>query len=63
MIMRDTVFCLVEAPGADDRAAIIGSIEEMVAAVSRYVPGYRLKQSVQITPVAGDCGPSSPIRR
>jgi acetaldehyde dehydrogenase len=46
------VFCLVDAPSADDRAAIIDSIGQMVAEVSRYVPGYRLKQSVQITAVA-----------
>jgi acetaldehyde dehydrogenase len=52
MIMRDTVFCLVDAPAPGDREAIMGSIEEMVAEVSRYVPGYRLKQSVQITAVA-----------
>jgi acetaldehyde dehydrogenase len=52
MIMRDTVFCLVDAPAPSDREAIIGSIEAMAAEVSRYVPGYRLKQSVQITAVA-----------
>ena len=51
MIMRDTVFCLVDAPGADDRRAIVSSIEQMIAEVSRYVPGYRLKQAVQITAV------------
>ena len=51
MIMRDTVFCLVDAPGPDDRRAIVSSIERMVTEVSRYVPGYRLKQAVQITAV------------
>jgi len=51
MIMRDTVFCLVDAPSPDLRYEIIDSIERMVARVSRYVPGYRLKQAVQITPV------------
>jgi acetaldehyde dehydrogenase len=51
MIMRDTVFCLVNAPSPDLRREIVGSIERMVAEVSRYVPGYRLKQAVQITPV------------
>jgi acetaldehyde dehydrogenase len=51
MIMRDTVFCLVDAPSPDLRREIVGSIEAMVAEVSRYVPGYRLKQAVQITPV------------
>ena len=51
MIMRDTVFCLVDAPAPGDRSAIVGSIEQMIAEVSRYVPGYRLKQAVQITAV------------
>jgi acetaldehyde dehydrogenase len=44
MIMRDTVLTLSE--GADE-AAIRVSIEKMVAAVQKYVPGYRLKQEVQ----------------
>lgn len=44
-IMRDTVYCLA-AEGADTQA-IQASIEAMVAAVQAYVPGYRLKQSVQ----------------
>jgi acetaldehyde dehydrogenase len=44
LIMRDTVFTLSE-PG--DRDAIEESIAKMVAAVQAYVPGYRLKQSVQ----------------
>lgn len=44
LIMRDTVFTLSEL---GDQAAIEASIQEMVAAVQRYVPGYRLKQEVQ----------------
>jgi len=44
MIMRDTVFTLSE--GADEEA-IRASVNEMVAEVQRYVPGYRLKQEVQ----------------
>jgi len=48
LIMRDTVFCLV---GDTDHEAIRKSIREMVEKVSHYVPGYRLKQEVQITPV------------
>jgi acetaldehyde dehydrogenase len=48
LIMRDTVFCLV---GDADHEAIRASIIEMVGEVARYVPGYRLKQEVQITPV------------
>ncbi|MEU6140621.1 acetaldehyde dehydrogenase (acetylating) [Streptomyces sp. NPDC047081] len=52
LIMRDTVYCLI---GDADHGAVRASVEEMVAAVAEYVPGYRLKQQVQFTPVpAGD---------
>jgi len=44
MIMRDTVFTLSE--GADEDA-IRRSVDDMVAEVQKYVPGYRLKQEVQ----------------
>ncbi|MGN5519143.1 acetaldehyde dehydrogenase (acetylating) [Halopseudomonas sp. Lyrl_26] len=44
MIMRDTVFVLSEPVEQDKVAA---SVEEMAAAVQRYVPGYHLKQKVQ----------------
>lgn len=44
MIMRDTVFVLSDLVDQDKVAA---SVEEMAAAVQRYVPGYRLKQKVQ----------------
>ena len=44
LIMRDTVFVLSELVDQDKVAA---SVEEMAAAVQRYVPGYRLKQQVQ----------------
>ncbi|MBL0422446.1 acetaldehyde dehydrogenase (acetylating) [Ramlibacter sp. AW1] len=44
LIMRDTVYTLSEK-GSED--AIARSVEEMAAAVQRYVPGYRLKQQVQ----------------
>ena len=44
LVMRDTVYCLVEHA---DPAAITASIEAMVAEVHSYVPGYRLKQEVQ----------------
>ncbi len=44
LIMRDTVFTLSE--GADEDT-IRESVESAVAAVQRYVPGYRLKQAVQ----------------
>ncbi|ALL79303.1 acetaldehyde dehydrogenase (plasmid) [Pseudonocardia sp. EC080610-09] len=51
MIMRDTVLCLV---GDADPDAIRASVHEMVDQVARYVPGYRLKQQVQVTPVPDD---------
>ena len=44
LIMRDTVYCLTEG---GDEAAIRASIQQMVASVAGYVPGYRLKQDVQ----------------
>ncbi|WP_445400650.1 acetaldehyde dehydrogenase (acetylating) [Zobellella sp. An-6] len=44
LMMRDTVYVLSEAT---DQAEVAASIEEMVAAVQGYVPGYRLKQRVQ----------------
>jgi acetaldehyde dehydrogenase len=51
LIMRDTVFCLV---GDADHDAIRSSVADMVAEVAKYVPGYRLKQDVQFTPVPPD---------
>ncbi|MFF0224191.1 acetaldehyde dehydrogenase (acetylating) [Streptomyces sp. NPDC004629] len=51
LIMRDTVHCLV---GDCDDAAVTASVEDMVARVQTYVPGYRLKQKVQFDPVATD---------
>jgi acetaldehyde dehydrogenase len=44
LIMRDTVLALVDDPVSD----IEDSIRAMVADVAAYVPGYRLKQPVQI---------------
>jgi acetaldehyde dehydrogenase len=54
LIMRDTVFALVAAtdPGVHDE--IRASIEKMVADVAAYVPGYRLKQQVQINEIPAD---------
>jgi acetaldehyde dehydrogenase len=64
LIMRDTIFCLI---GDADHEAIRSSVAEMIKRVQEYVPGYRLKQEVQFTPIAtgepvhnllpGDAGP------
>jgi acetaldehyde dehydrogenase len=51
LIMRDTIYCVV---GDCDDAAVVASVEEMVARVQTYVPGYRLKQKVQFDRVAAD---------
>jgi acetaldehyde dehydrogenase len=48
LIMRDTVFCLI---GDADHDVIRASVEQMVEQVAQYVPGYRLKQQVQFTPI------------
>ncbi|WP_043366861.1 acetaldehyde dehydrogenase (acetylating) [Cupriavidus sp. WS] len=45
LLMRDTVYCLVDADA--DTARIEASIHAQVQRVSAYVPGYRLKQAVQ----------------
>ncbi|CAI7978342.1 acetaldehyde dehydrogenase (acetylating) MhpF [Frankia sp. Hr75.2] len=57
LIMRDTVFALVSAPDParhEVADAIRQSIDTMVAEVAAYVPGYRLKQQVQITEIPRD---------
>ncbi|MDN4172193.1 acetaldehyde dehydrogenase (acetylating) [Nocardioides sp. SOB77] len=54
LIMRDTVFCLIGDPDPQTHDRIRASIEEMVAEVATYVPGYRLKQAVQVTEVPAD---------
>ncbi|OXS15731.1 acetaldehyde dehydrogenase (acetylating) [Zobellella denitrificans] len=51
LMMRDTVYVLSEAA---DPAAVEASIEEMVAAVRSYVPGYRLKQRVQFEQIPAE---------
>lgn len=51
LIMRDTVFALIGDAAEATHHRIRTSVAEMVAAVAAYVPGYRLKQTVQITPV------------
>jgi acetaldehyde dehydrogenase len=54
LIMRDTVLALVCAPEAETREQIVASVGEMVADVAAYVPGYRLKQQVQVTELPAD---------
>ncbi|MFC0316575.1 acetaldehyde dehydrogenase (acetylating) [Gordonia phosphorivorans] len=51
LMMRDTVYTLVEAPDEDTQEQIRLSVEKMVDDVAAYVPGYRLKQKVQITEI------------
>jgi acetaldehyde dehydrogenase len=55
LIMRDTVYCLCDNA---DQDAIRQSVEEMVAEVQTYVPGYRLKQAVQFEHI----GSNRPLR-
>ncbi|GAB3196739.1 acetaldehyde dehydrogenase (acetylating) [Nocardioides hungaricus] len=54
LIMRDTVFCLVSAPDPATHEEIRASVEKMVADVAAYVPGYRLKQQVQVAEIPAD---------
>jgi acetaldehyde dehydrogenase len=63
MIMRDTVLCLAEDA---EPAEITDSVARMAKEVAEYVPGYRLKQEVQVTRIEGDeplrtlIGPDTP---
>ena len=52
LIMRDTVYCFAQE-GADE-AAICQSVDDIAAQVAAYVPGYRLKQSVQFEKITAD---------
>jgi acetaldehyde dehydrogenase len=52
LIMRDTIYCQI--PGDADRAAIEASIVDVVADVSHYVPGYRLRQRPQFDDAVGN---------
>ena len=55
LIMRDTVYCLADH---SDAGLVAAAVEEMVADVAAYVPGYRLKQAVQVEQV----GEREPLR-
>ncbi|MGF7120390.1 acetaldehyde dehydrogenase (acetylating) [Rhodococcus sp. AG1013] len=54
LMMRDTVFCLVDASDPATHDQIRESVAKMVGDVSAYVPGYRLKQQVQISEIPAD---------
>ena len=54
LIMRDTVFCLVDASDSSVHDQIRESIVKMIGDVASYVPGYRLKQDVQIDALDDD---------
>ena len=54
LMMRDTVLCLIADPDPATHEQIRASVEKMVADVSAYVPGYRMKQEVQITEIPAD---------
>jgi acetaldehyde dehydrogenase len=43
ILMRNTVFCAL--PEGTDHDAVVASVEQMVADVAKYVPGYRLKNA------------------
>jgi acetaldehyde dehydrogenase len=58
LMMRDTVLALVNAPDESVHDEIRQSIDKMVGDVAAYVPGYRLKQKVQVTPIP----PDQPVR-
>ncbi|WP_420879339.1 acetaldehyde dehydrogenase (acetylating) [Rhodococcus sp. (in: high G+C Gram-positive bacteria)] len=54
LMMRDTVFCLVDASDPATHDQIRESVAKMVGDVAAYVPGYRLKQQVQISEIPAD---------
>ncbi len=58
LIMRDTVLALIDDPSPATHQALRASIRAMAAEVAAYVPGYRLKQDVQITAIP----PGQPVK-
>lgn len=54
LIMRDTVLALIDGSDEFSHQKIRDSIADMVGQVNQYVPGYRLKQDVQIVPIPED---------
>jgi acetaldehyde dehydrogenase len=63
MIMRDTVLVLTDRLDGDGRAAVTDAVEQRVAEVADYVPGYRLKQRVQFADVGADADGLVPPER
>jgi acetaldehyde dehydrogenase len=55
LIMRDTVLCLADEADPEE---IRDSVARMAKDVAEYVPGYRLKQQVQVTRLE----PDEPLR-
>lgn len=45
IMMRDTIYCEVPDATEEDEARILQSVEEMVATVQTYVPGYHLNRA------------------
>lgn len=54
VIMRDTVLALIDGSDEFAHQKVKDSVADMVRAVNEYVPGYRLKQEVQIVPIPED---------
>ena len=50
--MRDTIFCQI--PDDADEAKVEASIDDVVAEVQTYVPGYRLRQRPQFDAADGN---------
>lgn len=49
MIMRDTVQVIVDRLDEGTKEVVVDAIRDRIAAVAEYVPGYRLKQTVQFS--------------
>ncbi|MFD0337128.1 acetaldehyde dehydrogenase (acetylating) [Streptomyces sp. NPDC127117] len=54
LIMRDTVYCVIGHCDETTADAVRASVSRMVDEVAAYVPGYRLKQEVQIRPLGAN---------
>lgn len=49
MIMRDTVQVVTDRLSAEQKDAITAAVDAQIDAVAEYVPGYRMKQTVQFS--------------